>query len=285
MNVSQRIRSWTSGDGCRRACNVAFSVLVLVGLTGCDSKSDPAVKGPQASGGPAVQGELIQKPASESVSNVAVKPGPAAGKAPEILAPPPALAAETSSGRTVAPAAASAVVTNGPDAVTPSSAKGSASSVSNAPADVVVKSGSTFAAVGFDKLSAFNFEISDEILQSGTTNAAAVAAKTAELIPKAVRDFDQKRIALKGFMLPLKVEGGKVTEMLIMRDQSMCCYGSVPKINEWVSVRMVGDGVKPIMDQAVTLYGTLHVGEMRENGYLVGIYKIDGEHLDGPAEN
>lgn len=85
-------------------------------------------------------------------------------------------------------------------------------------------------------------------------------------------------------MLPLKVEGGLITELLIMRDQSMCCYGTVPKINEWVSVKMTGKGVKPIMDQTVTLYGKLHVGEIRENGYLVGIYQMDGEKLTGPLD-
>ena len=85
-------------------------------------------------------------------------------------------------------------------------------------------------------------------------------------------------------MLPLKVEGGLITELLIMRDQSMCCYGTVPKINEWVSVKMTGKGVKPIMDQAVTLYGKLHVGEIRENGYLVGIYQLDGEKMSGPLD-
>ena len=56
-------------------------------------------------------------------------------------------------------------------------------------------------------------------------------------------------------MLPLKVEQGLVTEMLIMKDQSMCCYGTSPKITEWVSVKMAGKGVKPIMDQPVTLRG------------------------------
>ena len=86
-------------------------------------------------------------------------------------------------------------------------------------------------------------------------------------------------------MLPLKVEGGVVTELLIMRDQSMCCYGAVPKIHEWVSVKMTGAGVKPIMDQPVTLFGTLRVGEMRENGYLVGIYRMDGERMKGPEED
>ena len=62
----------------------------------------------------------------------------------------------------------------------------------------------------------------------------------------------------------------------------MCCYGTVPKINEWVSVKMAGGGVKPVMDQAVTLYGKLHVGEMRENGYLIGIYSLDGDKMAAP---
>ncbi len=142
-----------------------------------------------------------------------------------------------------------------------------------------------FVTVGFDKLASYPFEVSDAILQANSTNAVEVASKTAEQIPASVRAFDQTRIALKGFMLPLKVEGGRVTEMLIMRDQSMCCYGAVPKINEWVSVKMVGGGVKPIMDQAITMYGKLHVGETRENGYLVGIYQMDGERIDVPTDN
>ena len=83
-------------------------------------------------------------------------------------------------------------------------------------------------------------------------------------------------------MLPLKVEKGAVTEMLILRDQSACCYGATPKITEWVSVRMKEDGVAPVMDEPVTIYGTLRVGEVRENGYLVGIYEMDGEKLVGP---
>ncbi|HMO65020.1 MAG TPA: hypothetical protein PKE47_07335, partial [Verrucomicrobiota bacterium] len=83
----------------------------------------------------------------------------------------------------------------------------------------------------------------------------------------------------KGFMLPLKVEKGLVTELLLMRDQSMCCYGVVPKINEWVSVKMTGGGVKPVMDTAVTLHGTLKVGEIFESGYLVGIYEMSGERM------
>ena len=136
-----------------------------------------------------------------------------------------------------------------------------------------------YAAAGFDILSGYNIEISDELLGPVTNNLAEVTAKTEALIPETVRALNQKKVALKGFMLPLKVEGGLVTEMLVMKDQSMCCYGTVPKIHEWVSVKMSEKGVKPLMDQAVTLMGKLHVGEMRENGYLTGIYRMDGEKM------
>lgn len=285
-------------------------------LSGCDSRVavTSTAPSPTDSGSvtTAVEGQLIrpeptrQDPTDGAATNfpklsgvtspeIANKPTPTpVVEAPKILAPPAALIATPS----VAPVVASVVstVTNvvakaaflpAASVATLSVAPVVAAAVSKVPASTAAARSESDAVeiLGFDKLSAFSFEVSDEILQAGTSNAVTVAARTAEQIPKPVRDFDSKRIALKGFMLPLKVEAGKVTEMLIMRDQSMCCYGSVPKINEWVSVRMVGEGVKPIMDQAVTLYGRLHVGEMRENGYLVGIYRMDGERLEGPTEN
>ena len=136
-----------------------------------------------------------------------------------------------------------------------------------------------FLTVGFDRLSAFKYEVPDD---PGATNAV-VLKDPDQQIPAEVKAFSGRRVALKGFMLPLKVEGGLVTELLIMRDQSMCCYGAVPKINEWVSVKMTSKGVKPVMDQAVTLQGTLKVGAIRENGYLVGIYQMDGEKVNTPG--
>ena len=147
-------------------------------------------------------------------------------------------------------------------------------------------SDSAWLPAGFDKISGYVFEVSDELLGPITNEVTAAMAtvKTDAMIPKSVHELNNKNVAIKGFMLPLKVEGGVVTELLIMKDQSMCCYGSTPKINEWVSVKMKGKGVKPLMDQPVTLFGTLRVGETRENGYLVGIYRLDGERMEVPQE-
>ena len=145
--------------------------------------------------------------------------------------------------------------------------------------------GNDYGLLGFDKLAGYAIEVSDDLLGPVTNDVATVTAKTDALIPEAVRAFHRKKVSLKGFMLPLKVEGGLVTELLIMKDQSMCCYGSTPKLNEWVSIKMTTKGVKALMDQPVTLYGTMHIGEMRENGYLTGIYSMDGERMDAVEEN
>ena len=130
--------------------------------------------------------------------------------------------------------------------------------------------------VGFEKLSGFKYEIPED-------GKGSSGKDPDEQIPSTVKSYSGKQIAIKGFMLPLKVEGGKVTELLLMRDQSMCCYATVPKINEWISVKMVGGGVKAIMDQPITLHGTLKIGAVRENGYIVCIYQMDGDKMDGPS--
>jgi hypothetical protein len=172
------------------------------------------------------------------------------------------------------------------EAVAPTAAVAAAPAVTAAPAVPATpvpaaKSGDDFAAVGFDRLAAFTYDVPDE---SKGPQKVEAATKTGSQIPETIRALNNHRVALKGFMLPLKVEGGLITEMLIMQNQSMCCYGTTPRINEWVSVRMNGKGVKPIMDQVVTLYGTLKVGEIRENGYLVGIYEMVGEKMAGPLD-
>lgn len=160
-----------------------------------------------------------------------------------------------------------AVVSNAPPAITNAAAR----------ADKIGE----YSVVGFDKLAGYNFEVTDDLLAPGT-NSAAISERVESQIPATVKALNDKPVALNGFMLPLKVEGGLVTELLIMRDQSMCCYGVQPKINEWVSVKMARTGVRPVMDQPVTLFGKLRVGEMRENGYLVGIYAMDGDKMEAP---
>ena len=99
-----------------------------------------------------------------------------------------------------------------------------------------------------------------------------------EQIPNAIRNLDGRKAIVTGFMLPIKMEGGLVTEFLLMRSQMMCCYGVVPQVNEWVLVRM-GKGVHQLMDVPVSFGGQLHVKELYENGFLTAIYQLDGDKI------
>ena len=97
-------------------------------------------------------------------------------------------------------------------------------------------------------------------------------------IPEAIRRLDGRKAIVTGFMLPIKMEGGRVTELLLMRTQMMCCYGVMPQVNEWVLVRMA-KGVYQLMDVPVAFGGVLHVKELYENGFLTAIYTLDGERM------
>jgi hypothetical protein len=132
--------------------------------------------------------------------------------------------------------------------------------------------------VSFDKLSAFSFTVTDQMVDAAQDSPAA-ALRTTSQIPMEIKAFNEKNVAIKGFMLPMKFDGSLTTEFLILKSQGLCCYGVLPKITEWINVRLAGKGVKPVMDRPVTVCGTFHVGEVREHGDLVGIYRLDAEKI------
>ena len=130
--------------------------------------------------------------------------------------------------------------------------------------------------VGFDKLASYPYN-------PPAYDAAAPDPKPApkpdNQIPERIRQYHGKKVAVTGFMLPVKMDGGLVKEFLLVKDPMLCCYGIMPKLNEWVVVKMLGPGVKPLMDVPITFEGRLKVGEMYENGYLTGLYLLEGERM------
>jgi len=125
--------------------------------------------------------------------------------------------------------------------------------------------------VGFDRLA--DFKIATPGFDPASKPEEALAALNAQ-IPEALKKLDGRRVQISGFMLPVKFDGTKVSQFLLMRDQMMCCYGVVPQINDWVVVQMV----KPVQftpDTPVSFRGKFRVGAMQENGFLTGIYVLD----------
>ena len=129
--------------------------------------------------------------------------------------------------------------------------------------------------VGFDQLASFEFAA--PAYDTAGANGQPVVKKGDEQIPEPIMALNEKRVAVTGFMLPVKMVEGRVMEFLLVKDQMMCCYGVMPKTNEWIVVKMSRNGLPPSMDVPVSIEGKLKVGEMYDNGYLTGIYLLEGD--------
>jgi len=152
---------------------------------------------------------------------------------------------------------------------------------------------SDFLTVNFDTLGSYFYEIPDlsgaTASQSPAVKPAAdapkIVAKPKDQIPAPIRAFSGKRVAVQGFMVPIRIEKGATKSFLLVKDQSLCCYGRMPRMNEWVSVKMTGDkAAKFIGDQPVTVFGTLQVGEEIEKGEVLSIYRLEAEDVAGPLD-
>lgn len=133
--------------------------------------------------------------------------------------------------------------------------------------------------VGFDTLSAFPLRIVFKLVDSNYVK------RVEGIIPLDVKAWDGKRVAITGFMMPLVYQQGfqgPVTECLILRNQAMCCFGQPPQINEWILVRMNGEGIKAVRDVPVTVFGKLHVEEYWEKEQLRAVYRLEGDKMEIP---
>lgn len=129
--------------------------------------------------------------------------------------------------------------------------------------------------LGFDQLAAYTFTPPPF---DPAADPKATPPSGEEQIPEIVKSWNGKKAVVTGYMVPVKMEKGLVTEFLLMRNTMACCFGTVPNMNEWVVVKMK-NGVQPMMDVPVAFYGKLKVGAMFENGYMTGLYELEGERM------
>jgi hypothetical protein len=109
-----------------------------------------------------------------------------------------------------------------------------------------------FAEVNFDFLSGFDYE--------------------KEQIPDQIQTLDGKNISVTGFMLPVDFEEGKVTSFILLNNQMGCCFGIMPRVNEFIYVKMQGNtNTKFMTDVPIKVFGKFKVGDENVVGSLYGI--------------
>ena len=99
-------------------------------------------------------------------------------------------------------------------------------------------------------------------------------------IPADVLSLDGRRVALAGFVLPLKLENGRTTRFLLLRTQSACCFGLTPRVNEIVVVDLPPPGVQPRPDTPFVAAGVFRLKWIGEGDQLTAIYHMDGDRIE-----
>lgn len=93
--------------------------------------------------------------------------------------------------------------------------------------------------------------------------------------PASIRALDGRVVRIRGFMIPLKVESGRLSECAIVASQLSCCFGVAPRFCEFVIVRLPPEGPPPPADIPLSFKGTLHVGDVVEDGLWATFYRLD----------
>lgn len=193
------------------------------------------------------------------------------GRAAEPLTQPPLIRGEPIKRLRSATNAASAVVT-GKASLT----NGVAATNATAGRALKARTGAPgFTPLGFETLGDFPYEVTEIV----TEGSGRPLTKPVHEIPAAVKKLDGLKVAITGFLFPLRIKNGVSTEFLLMRDQAACCFGQSPQINHWIRVKMLGAGVD-VGPQPYVVSGTLRVGEKYVQEYLTGIYEMDGEKVE-----
>ena len=92
-------------------------------------------------------------------------------------------------------------------------------------------------------------------------------------LPAQVRRLDNKNVMAWGYLLYLEGD-----QFLLVQSLWSCCFGRPPDLHEAIVVRADPE-MRRFENRGVRIYGRFEAGEMREDGYVTSLYRLDSEHF------
>lgn len=100
-------------------------------------------------------------------------------------------------------------------------------------------------------------------------------------IPESILALSGKTLTVEGYAIPVRAEDGRVQSFILCRYFTSCCFGEIPKFNEYIEVKTADEyGIELELNAAILVTGTLEVGEFWEDGLLVGIYRMTADYVE-----
>lgn len=131
-----------------------------------------------------------------------------------------------------------------------------------------------FREVRFELLTSYDYEWSQ------TTGVAAPVADQSARIPAAVKELDGQKTFVVGYMQPIDFDTSGVKSFLLTNYPGGCCFGMVPRLNEWIEVEMPGDErVDYSYFDPIKIQGVLEVGEAKSGEVVTSLYRMRPEKV------
>ncbi|HEX3358557.1 MAG TPA: DUF3299 domain-containing protein, partial [Tepidisphaeraceae bacterium] len=98
-------------------------------------------------------------------------------------------------------------------------------------------------------------------------------------IPPDVRQLTGSLIRLHGYMIPLD-QTTNLTRFALVPSLFNCCFGQPPGLQHTVIVTLTPGFAVHYTSDPITTEGTLSVGELREDGYVVSLFQVTAQHIE-----
>jgi hypothetical protein len=104
-----------------------------------------------------------------------------------------------------------------------------------------------------------------------------VTSNMAVKLPPGILALDGKRVRITGFLVPILNAGGRIREFFIMSSQSSCCFGTAPRLFDFIDATMPeGTDIKDLGDPVV-FEGVLHVRRTPAEDEWIPLFTMDAE--------
>lgn len=101
------------------------------------------------------------------------------------------------------------------------------------------------------------------------------------MVPAQVREYDGRKLAIIGYMIPINFRGGGTNEFMIVPIVPSCFFCEEPLPTEWIDVKTTdGRYVPYVYDYPVTVAGTLDVGAVYSGGMMESMFRLKADKVE-----
>jgi hypothetical protein len=134
--------------------------------------------------------------------------------------------------------------------------------------------------VRFSQLSEFEVPPLAEDVFKLSPHAATASNDRTLALPPEVKALDGHAVSVRGYMLPIDVDGGKVTSFILTATIDSCHFGMIGQANEWIMVKMAPGRHVPFPKGApITVFGRLSVAPQMAGGGLSQLYQLTADAI------